>query len=82
MEEVNVTQREPDAKFQVQNEITVDAASECSSEDGKESLQSEMLKLCGEITNANGSISSGDSSVDLTQQEEKVFQKIIDKVKL
>lgn len=83
VEEVNVAQQTSDAKFQVQNPITVDGASECSSDvDDKESLQSEMLKLCGEIANANGTNSSAnESSVDLTHQEEEVLQNIIDKVK-
>lgn len=43
-----------------------------------------MIKLCSEIENANGVAESdgGDeSSVDLTYQEEKCLQNIVDKVK-
>lgn len=84
VEEIHVAQQAPGAKFQVQNQITVDDVSECSSvADGEESLQSAMLKLCGEIENVNGADSSfDDSSVDLTYQEHKVLQKTIEKVKL
>lgn len=83
VEEVNVAQQASDAEFQVQNPITVGAASECSSDDDdEESLQSEMFKLCGEIENANGTkLTSVESSVDLTYQEDKVLQNMIDKVK-
>lgn len=58
------------------------SASGCSSiDDEKESLHSEMLKLCYEIENANDGKSSGnESSVDLTYQEERVLHNIVDKV--
>lgn len=79
---------EPDAlenrevQVQTHDDCCDDRASDCTSVDEKESLQSDMLKLCNEIDNAiGGSMNSRDnSSVDLTYQEEKAFQNIIDKV--
>lgn len=69
-------------KVQVQNRNDC-CDDDCMSADEKESLQSDMLKLCDEIDNAiGGSMNSRDnSSVDLTYQEERTFQSIIDKVK-
>lgn len=82
-ETVSVAQQAVDAKFQVPNQTDYDdgAALARSLHDEKESLQSEMLKLCNEIENANGtSSSSNSSSVDLTYQEEKDPKNIVDKV--
>lgn len=89
VEEVNLVEKasdvKSDAKIQVQKQTdddgADDGASGCSSIE-KEVLQSELLKLCFEIENANGTKSSGDeSSVDLTYQEEREdLQNIIDEV--
>lgn len=72
-----------EVQVQTHDDCCDDEASDCMSADEKESLQSDMLKLCSEIDNAiGGSMNSRDnSSVDLTYQEEKAFRSIIDKVK-
>lgn len=64
MEEVNVVQPLSD-KIQVPNQV----ASGISSTDDSDSLHNEMLKLCYEIENANGTAS--DFSVDSSDQEDK-----------
>lgn len=87
-ETVFITQQTSDAKIQVANQTNYndendnETASACSTIDGgEESLQSEMLKLCNEIGNANGKVlSSAASSVDLTYQEAKDLKNIVDKV--
>jgi hypothetical protein len=77
LEEVNVAH--PDVKTQTPSHSRAreNSASEISS--SSEDLESEMMKLCYEIGNANGDMT--DSSVDLTYQEEKELRHIIDKVK-
>ena len=84
VEEIVGEEEDANEKVQAQNQIDCDYASDCSSDNhSKESLEDDMLKLCGEIDDAiGGKMSSGDnSSVDLTYREEKAFQSIIDKVK-
>lgn len=87
---MNVVQKSTDVKFeseiQVQNHIDDVGGdvgeSGCSSINENESLESELIKLCQEINNANGTNSSGDeASVDLTYQEGKVAKNSVDKVK-
>lgn len=65
-------------------EIDCDDASDCLSESERESLESDIVKLCEEIDNEIGgekTNSKDNSSVDLSYQEEKALQKLVDKVK-
>lgn len=69
----------------VANQLPIDEVSVCSSienveEEEKASLHSEMLKLCDEIENANGTKDDEDSSVDLTYQEDSTLRSIMAKV--
>jgi hypothetical protein len=65
----------------VANQQPIDEVSVCSSiEDDKASLQSEILKLCDEIEDANGTKRVEDSSVDLTYRDEATFRSIMAKV--
>lgn len=86
-EVVHVYPQTGEIKIQVVNQDDCDDnASEFSMVEGEnESLESDILKLCSEIENANGvaaSDSGGDGSpLDLTYREEKTLQSIIDKVK-
>lgn len=82
-EEINASQQMLDDGAEKPTEIDCDDASDCLSESEKESLESDMIKLCEEIDNVNGGreMSSRDnSSVDLSFQEEKALQKLVDKV--
>jgi hypothetical protein len=65
----------------VANQQPIDEVSVCSSiEDDKASLQSEMLKLCDEIEDANGTKRLEDSTVDLTYRDEATYRSIMAKV--
>lgn len=84
VDDLNVAPGVDQQSSDVKNQVFQGAASGFDSTDEEQqSLQSDILKLCYEIENANGTKANADddnSSIDLSYHEDKLLRNIMDKV--